>query len=224
MIDQTCNPMYIQLNCQIKILLSFIQWDRGSDKRDVQQRNESTIQTYTTNENGPQGEVVRVSALFDGAAIMAVMCLSIFKKVKHRLGIWKESKKLLQMANRTVVLSQAVWRGVMQLGDIKIEGSFEVFDSRGSWAFLLGKPLLHLFKAKQDFAMHTVTICSAQGLNLTILCNEIAQPRPGNNTIQMNLTLDIKQVMKESESILKRQTDPWKPEHVARLLKEVTLG
>ena len=162
--------------------------------------------------------------MFGDAIMVAAMCLSIFKNVKHRLGIWKESKTLLKMANGTVVPSQAVWRGVMQLEDIKVEGSFEVFDSRGSWAFLLGKPLLHLFKAKQDFAMDTVTICSAQGLNPTILCNEIAQPRPGNNTIQMNLTLDIKQVMKESESILKRQTDPWKPEHVARLLKEVTLG
>ena len=162
--------------------------------------------------------------MFGDATMVAAMCLSIFKNVKHRLGIWKESKTLLKMANGTVVPSQAVWRGVMQLEDIKVEGSFEVFDSRGSWAFLLGKPLLCLFKAKQDFAMDTVTICSAQSLKPTILCNEIVQPRLGDNAIQMNLTLDIKQATKESESILTRQTDPWKPKCVARILKEVTLG
>ena len=34
---------------------------------------------------GPQGEIVRFSALFDGAAMVAAMCQLIFKKVKHRL-------------------------------------------------------------------------------------------------------------------------------------------
>ena len=45
----------------------------------------------------------------------------------------------------------------------------------------------------------------------------------------MNLTLDIKQVMVEKpgpniQSILTRGTDPWKPEWVARILKEITIG
>ena len=43
---------------------------------------------------GPQGEVVRVAALFDGCVMVAAMCVMIFEKVKHRLGEWKKSKRI----------------------------------------------------------------------------------------------------------------------------------
>ena len=46
------------------------------------------------------------------------------------------------MGNGTIVPSRATWKGKMRLGNITVEGEFEVFDSGGSWAFLLGKPLL----------------------------------------------------------------------------------
>ena len=67
---------------------------------------------------GPKGEVVRVSALFNGAAMVAAMCQTVFEKVKHWLGGWEKSKKQLRMANGILVPSQAVWKGVMQLGGI----------------------------------------------------------------------------------------------------------
>ena len=35
---------------------------------------------------GPQGEIVRVAALFDGCAMVSAMCITVFEKVKHRLG------------------------------------------------------------------------------------------------------------------------------------------
>lgn len=35
---------------------------------------------------GPQGEVVRVAALFDRCAMVAAMCATVFNKVKCRLG------------------------------------------------------------------------------------------------------------------------------------------
>ena len=44
---------------------------------------------------GPQGEIVRVPALFDSVAMAAAMCQSIFEKVKHRIGTWKKSEKWL---------------------------------------------------------------------------------------------------------------------------------
>lgn len=46
---------------------------------------------------GPQGEVVRVLVLFDGCAMVSVMCATIFEKVKHRLGGWKSSTRQLRM-------------------------------------------------------------------------------------------------------------------------------
>jgi len=35
--------------------------------------------------HGPQGEIVRVKALFDGGAMVGAMCMSFFKKVQHWL-------------------------------------------------------------------------------------------------------------------------------------------
>ena len=32
---------------------------------------------------GPKGEIVRVEGLFDGGAMVAAMCTSVFEKVKH---------------------------------------------------------------------------------------------------------------------------------------------
>jgi len=34
---------------------------------------------------GPQGEIVRVKALFDGGAMVGAMCTTFFKKIQHRL-------------------------------------------------------------------------------------------------------------------------------------------
>ena len=94
---------------------------------------------------GPQGETVRISALFDGCAMVAAMCKTVFEKVKHRLEEWKELERQLRMGNGVIVPLLAVWKGRMRLGGVTITGEFEVFDSGGSWAFLLGKPLLRLF-------------------------------------------------------------------------------
>ena len=142
------------------------------------------------------------------------------------------------MANGVIVPSQAVWTERMQLGDVEIEGSFEVFDSKGSWAFLLRKPLLRLFDAKQDFVSDTVII----GPKTTVLHNKIKQPNLSNGLIGTNLLLDMKQAEKggpeskvegpaepiaknqNPESTLTRETCPWKPECVERILKEVTFG
>ena len=52
---------------------------------------------------GPQGEIVRVTALFDGCAMVSAMCLTVFEKVKHRLGKWRSSEKQLRMGNGTIV-------------------------------------------------------------------------------------------------------------------------
>ena len=141
---------------------------------------------------GPQGEVVRVSALFDGCAMVGAMCVTVFDKVKHRLGKWEKSNKKLRMGNGTIVPSLAVWKGKMRLGKITIEGEFEVFDSGGSWAFLLGKPLLRLFRAKQAYWQDTVSICGEDNREETLV-NEIRRPRVTEDRPEVNLTLDVKQ-------------------------------
>jgi hypothetical protein len=67
---------------------------------------------------GPQGEIVQVKALFDEGAMISTMCSVTFNKVKHRLGNWAPSSKSLCMANRTIVWSQAKWKGEVTVGGI----------------------------------------------------------------------------------------------------------
>ena len=170
---------------------------------------------------GPQGEIVRVSALFDGVAMVAAMCQSVFERVKHKLGTWMKSEKLLRMANKVIIPLQAIWLGMMQIGDVEVEGSFEVFDSKGGWAFLLGKPLLWLSNARQDFVSDTVVI----GPKVIVIHNEIKQLELGDKLLGINIILDKEQVEekrlesinepitstvkdKEPQSVLMRETDP----------------
>ncbi|KIJ58243.1 hypothetical protein HYDPIDRAFT_61227, partial [Hydnomerulius pinastri MD-312] len=107
---------------------------------------------------GPQGEVVRVKALFDDGAMVGAMCSSFFHKVKHRLGNWGLSTRRLRMANGSIVHSEALWEGEITVGNIRTHGAFEVFNSGGSWKFLFGKPLLQAFNAVHDYTPDTVRI------------------------------------------------------------------
>ena len=59
------------------------------------------------------------------------------------------------MGNGTIIPSLVVWKGRVQLGGVTVEGEFKVFDSGGSWAFLLVKPLLH---TKQAYEADTISI------------------------------------------------------------------
>ena len=141
---------------------------------------------------GPQGEVVRVSALFDGCAMVSVMCATVFEKIKHRLGHWSKSTMQLRMGNGVIVPSLATWQGRMQLGSTTVEGKFEVFNSGGSWGFLLGKPTLRLFHATQAYWPDTVSIQGSNG-QIETLTNEIMKPRAVGDKPGVNLTLDVKQ-------------------------------
>ena len=142
--------------------------------------------------HGPQGEIVRVLALFDGCAMVSAMCVTVFKKVKHRLGNWRKSARRLRMGNGVIVPALVVWKGKMQLGEVIVEGKFEVFDNRGSWAFLLGKPALKQFRVGQDYWQDTVSIQNGDNKRET-LANEIKKLQAGRDRPGMNLTLDVKQ-------------------------------
>jgi len=72
--------------------------------------------------HGLWGEIVRVKALFDGRAMVGAMCTSFFKKIQHRLsGQTKPSNQRLRVVNGVIVLSQAVWSGVLELGGLQAE-------------------------------------------------------------------------------------------------------
>jgi hypothetical protein len=113
---------------------------------------------------GPKGEIVRVRVVFNDGAMICTMCSHIYKKVKHRLQGWKPSKRVLHMANGTLVKSQATWTGKVRLGSIQAEGTIEVFNSSGGWSFLFRKPMLRVFKANHDYEQDTIQVRDSQSV------------------------------------------------------------
>jgi len=123
--------------------------------------------------------------------MVGAMCTSFFTKNQHQLcGQTKPSDWHLHMVNGTIVQSEAVWNGVLELGGIQEEAEFKIFDSRGSWEFLFRKPLLHHFRALHDFTTDTVTIQSA--CESVILHNTAGGNTP-TAQIGISLTLDVEQ-------------------------------
>jgi hypothetical protein len=115
---------------------------------------------------GPKGEVVRVQALFDEGAMTSDMRASVFNHIKHWLGNWHPSMKMLQMANSTIIKSEAVWKGEVIIGGICAEWEFEVLQSRGGWKFLFGEPMLHAFKAVHGYKVDEVQVLGAEGTRM----------------------------------------------------------
>ena len=64
------------------------------------------------------------------------------------------------MADGKIVNAEAVWRGPIQINNICVQGSFEVFNSGGSWSFLFGKLLMKAFDAVHYYSKDVVTIGS----------------------------------------------------------------
>lgn len=113
------------------------------------------------------GEVMRVQANFDDGALANAMSVTKFNSIKHRLGRYELSSRLLRMANGTIIRPAATWHGKMEIEGVHLHGSFEVFESRGNWEFLFGKPLLAAFHAIHDYLTDTVTI-ENRGLMATL--------------------------------------------------------
>ena len=74
------------------------------------------------------------------------------------LGTTQPSSLLLRKANGTIVKSLGRWEGGIEVEGMRVQGSFEVFDSRGAWEFLLGKRLKNALKAIHDYNTDEVTI------------------------------------------------------------------
>ncbi|KIK11827.1 hypothetical protein PISMIDRAFT_37694, partial [Pisolithus microcarpus 441] len=106
----------------------------------------------------PEGEQVRLRALFDDGAMVNAMCTTVFNKIKHRLRGWSNSSKMLRMANGTMTPATAQWSGTVQVGMARVQTTFIVFNSNGGWAFLVGKPLLKALKAKHDYSTDQVIV------------------------------------------------------------------
>jgi hypothetical protein len=124
---------------------------------------------------GPQGERERIRALEDDGAMVNAMCTALYKTIRHQIGALRHSGKTLRMANGMLVPSVGYWQGFIRFGGARVQGTFEVFPSGGSWSFLFGKPLLEGFGAVHDYATDTITMPRQHGS--VVVANQIGQLR-----------------------------------------------
>ncbi|KAJ7809603.1 hypothetical protein B0H13DRAFT_2385138 [Mycena leptocephala] len=107
---------------------------------------------------GPQGEKVCVLALFDSGAQVGAIDRTFFEEARRRMGFGIAPKKCLRMADGTRVDSSRHWEGEIEIQGVRVQGGFEVFDSKGGWKVLLGKPLQALLGAIHDMKADVVTL------------------------------------------------------------------
>ncbi|KIK58483.1 hypothetical protein GYMLUDRAFT_171005, partial [Collybiopsis luxurians FD-317 M1] len=82
----------------------------------------------------------------------------VYENLQGQIAGWCLSTRKFCMANGSLVEGCAHWEGRVMVEGVEVKGSFEVFDSRGSWQFLFGKPLLEQFCAIHDYRADTLQV------------------------------------------------------------------
>ena len=149
------------------------------------------------------GRTIQVHANFDDGALINAMSTEKFNGIKQHLGHYKPSLRWLRMANGVIVKAVAVWEGEMEIDGVKACGSFEVFDSGGSWEFLFGKPLLTRFNAIHEYKTDTVTV-ESRGVK-AVLENQTKRTKVQDEANQMNGKEETKSTVGDEETSPSRE-------------------
>ena len=151
---------------------------------------------YRVELSGPKGEIVRFRSVFDDGALVNAIDEAVYLTLKGRLTTLTPSGKILRMADGRCVPSIGVWKGRVTVKGVYREGTFEVFNSNGAWAMLLGKPLLKAFNAVHDYTEDIIRIPQAEGEEWAVLVNQFTNEQGAAGKLLANLTVDIKQLIK----------------------------
>ena len=117
--------------------------------------------------HGTKGSIVRIKGVFNDGAMINAIDENVFEQVKRRLSKRGPSRRRLKMADGTLIPSKGLWKGIVEVCEVKHEGDFEVFPSNGSWALLFGKPLLTTFAMVHQYDKDTISLPQANK-NITI--------------------------------------------------------
>ena len=107
---------------------------------------------------GIDGKLIRVRAIFNDGGLVNAIDSKIFHSIKKQLSPSRHSSKVLKMANGTLVRLEGTWTGIVVVGSIRTQGTFEIFSSNGAWEALFGKPLLRGFRASHKYINDTITL------------------------------------------------------------------
>ncbi|KAK7040682.1 hypothetical protein VNI00_009588 [Paramarasmius palmivorus] len=101
---------------------------------------------------------MNVRASVDDGAMVPAIDEAVYREMKDKIGGWRPSSKWFRVANGALVPGVASWTGKVRIKGVEVIGTFEVFDSGGSWKILFGKPLLKQFRAIHDYEEDSIKV------------------------------------------------------------------
>ena len=107
---------------------------------------------------GKSGSVVRATGQVDDGAMRNCISLDRWKKYGHCLDNLSKSNTIISVANTTEIKSIGTWMGTVQVGGTGALSRFEIFDCKGAFDVILGKPWLKEVRAQHDYVTDRITI------------------------------------------------------------------
>src|SRR6266481_10057409 len=108
-----------------------------------------------------------MQAVIDGSAMRNTICTTKWHAQKHRLAPLSPSKTTLCVADNHHIPSEGRWTGIVDIAGTEAMQSFEVFNSRGTFQIILGKPWLSYVQAVHRYNTDWITF-QTQGRETTI--------------------------------------------------------
>lgn len=101
---------------------------------------------------------MRATGQIDDGAMKNCISLKRWERYGHCLDTLTASKTIVSVANATEIESIGTWKGMVQVGGTGALSSFEVFDCKGAFDVILGKPWLRAVRAHHDYVTDEITI------------------------------------------------------------------
>jgi hypothetical protein len=107
---------------------------------------------------GKKGSVVRATGQIDDGAMRNCISLDRWEKYGHCLDTLSKSNTIISVANATEIESKGSWTGTVQVGGTGARSRFEIFDCKGAFDVILGKPWLKEVRAHHDYVTDRIII------------------------------------------------------------------
>jgi hypothetical protein len=107
---------------------------------------------------GKTGAIVRATGQIDDGAMKNCISLEKWERYGHCLDVLRNSQTIISVTNSTEIESKGRWTGIVQVGEMGALSHFEVFDCKGAFDVILGKPWLRAVRAQHDYITDKITI------------------------------------------------------------------
>jgi hypothetical protein len=111
---------------------------------------------------GPSKYQVRATAQIDNGAMRNCIGRHVWESYGHCLGTLILTTLKVSVANNQTIQCDGLWYGDVDIGGTKSKTYFVIFDCKGTFDVILGKPWLHEVKAVHDYATDTIIVKSGQ--------------------------------------------------------------